>query len=249
MQVLSSYDTARTNGSVAAEFVCFPASNPSANKHSVTLHSASGLPMHLLAGRPVSARLTTSRAVQLVVKRAMDVVLATVALAILAPVLVLLAIVICLTSKGPALFRQDRDGLNGAVISVYKFRSMYVDRAGVTPIGRFIRRTSIDELPQLLNVIRGDMSLVGPRPHPVGLLAAGGPYEALVPYYYARHVMKPGISGWAQANGLRGPTDNATTARARIEHDIAYIQNFNLLLDIRIMIRTVLREFVTGTGY
>ena len=184
-------------------------------------------------------------------KRAMDVVLAVLSLVILAPALIFLGIAIRMTSKGPALFRQDRDGLNGRVISVYKFRSMYVDRGGaaVTPLGRFIRRTSIDELPQLWNVIRGDMSLVGPRPHPVGLLAAGGSYEALVPYYRARHAMKPGISGWAQANGLRGPTDDATMARARIEHDIAYIQNFNLLLDIRIMIRTVLREFVTGTGY
>ena len=188
---------------------------------------------------------------QLLLKRVMDVVLAVLALVVLGPALILLAIAIRLTSKGPALFRQDRDGLNGRVISVYKFRSMYIDRgeAGVTPLGRFIRRTSIDELPQLLNVIRGDMSLVGPRPHPVGLLAAGGPYETLVPYYHARHVMKPGISGWAQANGLRGSTDDATMARARIEHDIAYIQNFNLLLDIRIMIRTVQREFVTGTGY
>ncbi|WP_299746062.1 sugar transferase [Devosia sp.] len=188
---------------------------------------------------------------QIVLKRGMDVVLAVFALVILAPALVLLGIAICLTSRGPALFCQDRDGLNGTVISVYKFRSMYVDRsdAAVTPVGRFIRRTSIDELPQLLNVIRGDMSLIGPRPHPVGLRAAGGSYEVLVPYYCARHVMKPGISGWAQANGLRGSTEDAAAAEARIEHDIAYIQNFNILLDIRIMIRTVLREFVTGTGY
>ena len=92
------------------------------------------------------------------------------------------------------------------------------------------------------------MSLIGPRPHPIGMLAAGNVYETLVPYYHARHVMRPGISGWAQANGLRGPTLDPQAAWARVDHDIAYIQNFSVLLDIKIIIRTVLREFVTGSG-
>jgi lipopolysaccharide/colanic/teichoic acid biosynthesis glycosyltransferase len=252
MQVLVAYSAARKNADLtarAADIRFSPASTTALNQNLGAVRHASGLSLTFSGGVPIAALPTRSRTVQLVLKRAMDLVLAVFALVVLAPVLVVLGIAIRLTSRGPALFCQDRDGLNGTVISVCKFRSMYVDRGEVTPLGRLMRRTSIDELPQLLNVIRGDMSLIGPRPHPLGLRADGGPYEALVPYYRARHVMRPGISGWAQANGLRGPTDDAAAAEARIEHDVAYVQNFNLLLDIRIMIRTVLREFVTGTGY
>jgi lipopolysaccharide/colanic/teichoic acid biosynthesis glycosyltransferase len=118
----------------------------------------------------------------------------------------------------------------------------------VTPVGRFLRRTSLDELPQLVNVIVGDMSLVGPRPHVEGMLAAGVDYAELVPYYNLRHVMRPGLSGWAQANGLRGPTDSAEAARARIDHDVAYIQNFSIWLDLKIIWLTLVKEFVTGSG-
>jgi lipopolysaccharide/colanic/teichoic acid biosynthesis glycosyltransferase len=142
-----------------------------------------------------------------------------------------------------------------------KFRTMYDDHADptgqaqtrpdderITPVGRLLRRTSIDELPQLINVITGDMSLVGPRPHVAGMLAAGIDYAELVPYYNLRHTMRPGLSGWAQANGLRGPTDSAEIARARIDHDIAYIQNFSIWLDLKIIWLTLVKEFVTGSG-
>ncbi|MEO6074645.1 MAG: sugar transferase [Burkholderiales bacterium] len=227
----------------------------------IAVRSCSGLPVTFLRGMPVAPEISGRRVVHLVLKRAMDIILGLAALLALGPFLLATAIIIRATSKGPALFRQDRDGLNGAVISVYKFRSMHTElgdasgvqqtRAGdsrITPFGRFIRRTSIDELPQLLNVIKGDMSLIGPRPHPIGMLASGEPYETVVPYYHARHVMRPGISGWAQANGLRGPTTDSDVARARVDHDLAYIQNFSVLLDIKIIIRTVIREFVTGSG-
>ena len=222
---------------------------------------ASGLPLTFADGRPVGIEPSTLRSLSYGFKRVMDLVLGSAALVALGPLLIITALAIRLTSPGPALFRQDRDGLNGKVISIYKFRSMFADRgditgvaqtkkgdARITPIGHFIRRTSIDELPQLINVIKGDMSLVGPRPHPIGMLADGKPYEALVPYYHDRHAMKPGISGWAQANGLRGATDNARIATARIEHDVAYVQNFSILLDIKIIFLTIRNEFITGTG-
>ncbi|WP_404404959.1 sugar transferase [Pelagibacterium halotolerans] len=191
----------------------------------------------------------------------MDILLSLATLIFLAPFLAIVAIGIVLTSKGPVLFTQIREGLGGEPFAVYKFRSMYIDRcdaSGVaqtkagdprlTPIGRVLRRTSIDELPQLLNVLKGDMSLIGPRPHVYDMLAGGRRYRELVPYYAARHGMKPGISGWAQANGLRGPTDDAEVAWARIDHDIAYIQNFSLLLDIKIIWLTLRREFLGGSG-
>lgn len=144
---------------------------------------------------------------------------------------------------------------------MYKFRTMYRhlgDAAGiaqakagdqrVTPIGRFLRKRSIDELPQLLNVLRGEMSIVGPRPHPIGMLAAGQKYNQFVPYYSFRLVMRPGLSGWAQCNGLRGPTDAPDLARARIDHDVAYVQNFTTMLDAKVILRTLLRETLSGTG-
>jgi polysaccharide biosynthesis protein PslA len=244
-----------------ADYTFVPAAAVDFNTTATVVRSCSGLPLTFSQGVPVNTKITGRRVVHLVLKRAMDVVLGLAALLVLSPFLLATAIIIRVTSKGPALFRQDRDGLNGTVISVYKFRSMYTDLGDasgvqqtqdgdsrITPFGRFIRRTSIDELPQLLNVIKGDMSLIGPRPHPIGMLASGETYETVVPYYHARHVMRPGISGWAQANGLRGPTTESDVARARVDHDIAYIQNFSVLLDIKIIIRTVIREFVTGSG-
>jgi polysaccharide biosynthesis protein PslA len=226
-----------------------------------TLRRASGLDVRFEGEMPQMALLSRQRLVALAVKRGMDVVLGTLALVALSPLLIATGVIIRATSKGPALFRQNRDGLNGRVISVFKFRSMYTDlgdRTGVaqtlrndpriTPIGRFIRKTSIDELPQLLNVIRGDMSLIGPRPHPIGMMAGGVAYDKLVPYYHFRHRMKPGISGWAQANGLRGPSDDASLAVARIDHDVAYVQHFGIMLDIKIILKTLRREFLSGSG-
>ena len=118
----------------------------------------------------------------------------------------------------------------------------------MTPIGRFIRKTSIDELPQLLNVLIGNMSLVGPRPYVPDMLAAGGAYDKIVPYFDLRYGIKPGITGWAQANGYRGPTDRKDLAVRRVDHDIAYLQNFSLALDARILLMTAWRELTGGSG-
>lgn len=191
----------------------------------------------------------------------MDVMMSLCLLVIFAPVFLLTAAAIKATSKGPVLFRQRRVGLNNCEFLVYKFRTMYVERQDlsgvrqtleddprITPIGRLLRRTSVDEVPQILNILKGEMSFVGPRPHVAGMLAGGLPYEQLVPYYGLRHAMKPGLTGWAQANGFRGPTIDPVRARQRVDHDIAYIQNFSLRLDMIIIARTAWREFVTGTG-
>jgi exopolysaccharide biosynthesis polyprenyl glycosylphosphotransferase len=196
-----------------------------------------------------------------VMKRLVDVVLSGLGLIALLPLLAIVAVLIKLESPGPVFFRQKREGVHGRLFSVYKFRSMRTelgDASGVaqtvsgdprvTPIGRFIRRTSIDELPQLINVLVGDMSLVGPRPHVPGMLAGGTSYRDLVPYYDDRHRVRPGITGWAQVNGLRGSTVDGRAATARIDYDLAYIDNWSLGLDLKILFLTVWREFTRGTG-
>jgi len=197
-----------------------------------------------------------------VVKRGFDVIMATFGLLVLAPGLIAIAVAIKLTSRGPILFRQRRYGLNNKRFVIYKFRTMYVDEADetgveqtrysdrrVTSVGRVLRRFSLDEFPQLLNVVKGDMSLVGPRPHVPGMLAAGVLYEILVPNYFERHRVKPGITGLAQARGLRGSTADVELAKARIDLDLKYIQNWSFRLDLRIIIETVWREFLkAGNG-
>lgn len=182
-------------------------------------------------------------------KRVMDVVLSLAFLIILSPLLLLLALGIKLSSPGPVLFRQRRYGLNGDEIQVYKFRSMMVCEDGahipqakkndprITPFGAFLRRTSLDELPQFLNVLEGTMSIVGPRPHAI---AHNETYRKLIPGYMMRHKVKPGITGWAQVNGLRGETSTLEKMRCRIEYDIDYIRNWSLHLDVLIMLRTLL---------
>ncbi|KIP98205.1 exopolysaccharide biosynthesis protein [Agrobacterium tumefaciens] len=200
--------------------------------------------------------------VQLATKRSLDVFIAASILLALAPVLLLIALLIRLDSPGPALFTQVRWGQNCRRIRIYKFRSMRADAgdaSGVaqtvendprlTRIGAFIRKTNIDELPQLLNVLRGDMSLVGPRCHAVGMLAAGVRYEDLVPHYHDRHAVKPGLTGLAQMRGLRGPTDRPGKARARIASDLYYIENFSIRLDLWIMFGTVISELKGGKGF
>ncbi|MEQ1770203.1 MAG: sugar transferase, partial [Devosia sp.] len=190
-----------------------------------------------------------------------DIAGATLVLIVIAPLLFATAIAIKLTSRGPVLFRQTRIGYRGRAFTIYKFRSMYADMcdepgdiqaiAGderVTPLGRFMRRTSIDELPQLFNVLIGNMSLVGPRPYVPGMLAAGRIYRLVVPYFDMRHSIKPGVTGWAQANGHRGPTDSVDMAIARVDHDIAYVQNFSIWLDLRIILATAWREVTGGSG-
>jgi lipopolysaccharide/colanic/teichoic acid biosynthesis glycosyltransferase len=221
----------------------------------------SGLRLTFFQDAPILAPATPMRVLQLAVKRVVDVGVSAVALIMLGPALLLIALAIRMSSKGTILFRQTREGLDGKPIEIYKFRTMYIDRchisgialamsdaARITPIGHFLRRTALDELPQLFNILKGDMSFIGPRPHVFGMFAGGTTYERLVPYYRARQTMKPGICGWAQANGLRGPTNNAIRARAGIDHDLAYIENFSLLLDIRIIWKTLRQEFLGGTG-
>jgi lipopolysaccharide/colanic/teichoic acid biosynthesis glycosyltransferase len=194
-------------------------------------------------------------------KRCFDVAVSTSLLVLFAPGLAVIAACIKTTSPGPVFFRQRRYGLNNQPFDIFKFRTMFVENADptgvrqtrendprVTSVGRWLRRASFDELPQLLNVIKGDMSLVGPRPHVPGMQAGGMLYEELVPYYFDRHVVRPGITGLAQVNGLRGGTEVATVARARVDHDLEYIKKQSLLLDVRILVDTARREFLSGNG-
>lgn len=221
-----------------------------------------GLDARWFAGLPVMPAVSRSMLLQQAIKSAFDRVVALLALFALLPLFVLVAIAIKVASPGPILFRQLREGKDGVLFSAFKFRSMRAelgDATGVaqtteadprmSPIGPLLRRTSIDELPQLLNVLRGEMSIVGPRPHVPGMRAAGRRYDELVPYYSRRTAMLPGITGWAQCNGLRGSTTDARRAIARIEYDMAYIQNFSLGLDIKIILLTLKNEFLSGSGH
>jgi lipopolysaccharide/colanic/teichoic acid biosynthesis glycosyltransferase len=196
------------------------------------------------------------RIIQLVIKRGIDICGALFLILSLSLVFVVLALLVRHSSPGPMLFLQQREGQGGRLFVAYKFRTVFHDRADpsglvqpipgdgrVTPLGLFLRRSGLDELPQLLNVLRGDMSLVGPRPHVPGMIAAGRPYRDLVPEYDRRLLMRPGITGWAQVNGLRGATFDETTARRRIEHDLAYIENFSLLFDLKIIFLTLWTGF------
>jgi polysaccharide biosynthesis protein PslA len=195
-------------------------------------------------------------------KRIFDVVAASVALLFAAPILLAIAIAIKMTSPGPVLFFQYRYGYRNRRFKIYKFRSMRADAgdvkgvkqtvkgdARVTRIGKILRKTSLDEIPQLMNVIRGDMSLVGPRPHVPGQLAADLLYEDLVPYYFQRHTARPGITGLAQVSGCRGSTAEADPAISRIDYDLEYIERWSLRLDIMIILRTIRREFLSGSAF
>ena len=189
------------------------------------------------------------------VKRAFDVVVSLILLVVLSPLLIVLAIAIKLTSPGPVLYRQERVGMANSVFTVYKFRSMVADAeaetgpvfasaadARRTPAGRFMRRYSLDELPQLVNIIRGDMSLVGPRPERPYFVERFG---SEIPRYLERHQVRPGVSGWAQVNDLRGDTSIAD----RTMYDIYYIENWSLALDIKILLLTVGRIFFHRHAY
>jgi Undecaprenyl-phosphate glucose phosphotransferase len=194
-----------------------------------------------------------------IVKILEDRVLAAGILVLIMPLLLLLAGLIKLDSRGPVLFRQKRYGFNNEVIDVFKFRSMYIDRCEdrsvvqatkhdprVTRIGRILRRTSLDELPQFLNVLMGSMSIVGPRPHAV---AHNEQYSRLIDEYLARHRVKPGITGWAQVNGLRGETETLEKMEQRVRYDLYYIENWSLLFDIRIILRTLFVGFSHPNAY
>ena len=198
-----------------------------------------------------------------VMKWLFDKIVGSLALICVAPVMLLVAIAIKLDSKGPVLFKQHRYGFNNELIEVYKFRSMYVEQSDatakklvtkddprVTRVGRFIRKTSLDELPQLFNVVfAGNLSLVGPRPHAVHAKAADRIYDEAVDGYFARHRVKPGITGWAQINGWRGETDSQEKIQRRVEHDLYYIENWSIPFDIYILACTPFALLRTESAY
>ncbi|MBR0556057.1 undecaprenyl-phosphate glucose phosphotransferase [Ciceribacter sp. L1K23] len=197
-----------------------------------------------------------------VAKRGFDIFFSVVALALLWPLMVATAIAVKMTSKGPILFVQKRHGFNNEVINVLKFRSMYTELSDptarnavtkndprVTPVGRFIRKSSIDELPQLFNVLRGDLSLVGPRPHAVYAQTHNRTYSDVVEGYFARHRVKPGVTGWAQINGWRGEIDNDEKIKFRTAYDLYYIENWSLLFDLKILFLTPFRLLNTENAY
>jgi Undecaprenyl-phosphate glucose phosphotransferase len=196
-----------------------------------------------------------------VVKTIEDRLLASLILVLIAPLMLAVAAGIKLTSPGPVFFKQKRYGFNNEIIDVFKFRSMHVERCSaddgpvaqatrdddrITPFGRFLRRTSLDELPQFINVVRGEMSIVGPRPHAV---AHNEQYAKLIDEYLARHKVKPGITGWAQVNGLRGETDTLEKMERRVQYDLHYIENWSLALDLRIILMTLLVGFSHPNAY
>jgi putative colanic acid biosynthesis UDP-glucose lipid carrier transferase len=192
------------------------------------------------------------------VKRVSDVILASLILLLISPLLLVLAIGVKLSSPGPIIFKQRRNGLDGEEIVVYKFRSMRAQDNGpvvrqatkgdarITPFGAFIRRTSLDELPQFFNVLQGRMSIVGPRPHAV---AHNEEYRRLIKAYMVRHKVKPGITGWAQVNGHRGETDTIEKMQARVEYDLEYLRNWSLGLDLQIIVRTIRLVFFDRNAY
>ena len=191
-------------------------------------------------------------------KRVSDLVLASIILVLISPVLLVLAVGVKLSSPGPVIFSQRRNGLDGNEIIVYKFRSMTTMDNGpvvlqakpndprLTPFGAFIRRTSLDELPQFINVLQGRMSIVGPRPHAV---AHNEEYRKLIKAYMVRHKVKPGITGWAQVNGHRGETETIEKMQARLEYDLEYLRNWSLALDLQIIIRTIRVAFFNSQAY
>ncbi|HEY4168303.1 MAG TPA: undecaprenyl-phosphate glucose phosphotransferase [Reyranella sp.] len=191
-----------------------------------------------------------------IAKQIEDRVLGAAILTMISPLLLAIAIMIKLDSPGPVFFRQKRYGFNNQLIEVFKFRSMYTHMTDhdamqltqrndprITRLGAFLRRTSLDELPQFLNVVRGEMSIVGPRPHALSAKAGALLYQDAVKYYDARHRVKPGITGWAQVNGWRGETDTVEQIRKRVEHDLYYIEHWSILLDLKIIGRTILGGF------
>ncbi|HEY1473065.1 MAG TPA: sugar transferase [Pseudolabrys sp.] len=198
----------------------------------------------------------------LAAKRLLDIFGSAAGLLVMGPLLIGIAIAIKLTSPGPVFFRQKRYGYHNRRFWILKFRTMYIDLSDqrgtrqataddprVTPLGRILRKTSLDELPQLINVLKGDMSLVGPRPHVPGMLANGMLYEQFIPYYFQRHNMRPGITGLAQLRGFRGTTKEPAAALSRVDCDLEYIQHWSFVKDFRIILRTVVNEFLSGSGH
>jgi exopolysaccharide biosynthesis polyprenyl glycosylphosphotransferase len=210
-----------------------------------------------LQGLPVVniRRVPLTDSVNALVKRAVDIAGASVALLLFSPLMLLTAALIKLTAPGPLIYKQERVGLHNRPFQMYKFRSMVVQApseekakwttphdARVTPVGRFIRKTSIDEMPQFFNVLRGDMSLVGPRPERPLFVEK---FKEEIPRYMIKHQVRPGITGWAQVNGLRGDT----SITKRIEHDLYYIENWTLGYDFKILFLTMFKGFINKNAY
>ena len=191
----------------------------------------------------------------IITKRTLDIVGSLAGIVITSPIMLIVAILIKVTSPGPVIFKQERVGLHNRPFQMYKFRSMIQqlpeeegkawtvrDDPRVTGIGRFLRRTSLDELPQLFNILKGDMTLVGPRPERPGWVEK---FREEIPRYMVRHQVRPGLTGWAQVNGLRGDT----SIRKRIDYDLYYIENWSLSLDIKIILMTFVTGFVNKNAY
>lgn len=206
----------------------------------------------------IALRESPMRGINLLFKRLLDILLSSLILLIISPLLIFIPIAIKLTSKGPVFYRQNRYGFNGKKIVIYKFRTMTVcddddafiqakkndDR--ITGIGHFLRRTSLDELPQFFNVLQGRMSIVGPRPHPVAL---NEEFRSLVPGYMLRHKVVPGITGLAQIKGYRGETDTLEKMQKRVEYDLKYLREWSILLDLEIILKTVLNRNWMNNAY
>ena len=218
--------------------------------HSLT--EINGLPVLNLCSTPMHG-------VNAVLKAIEDRVLSLFFLVLLSPLMLIIALAIKLTSRGPVFFAQERLGFGGCTIRVLKFRSMVVHEETdgavtqatrrdprITPLGAFLRRTSLDELPQFVNVLRGEMSIVGPRPH---AMAHNAYYQNLVEGYMDRHRVKPGITGWAQVNGYRGETETLDKMQGRVEYDLYYIENWSLWFDLKIIVLTVLKGFINKNAY
>ncbi len=213
-----------------------------------------------VAGFPVlNISSTPMMGVNRLTKAIEDRIIAAMIVLLISPLLCLIALGVKLTSRGPVLFKQQRHGWDGRIIKVYKFRTMYqheecdgkvtqatVHDPRITPFGRFLRRTSLDELPQFINVLQGRMSIVGPRPH---ALAHNEQYKEVIHTYMQRHRVKPGITGWAQVNGWRGETDTLEKMQKRVEYDLYYINNWSLGFDLKIIFFTLFRGFVSRNAY
>ncbi|MBV8165621.1 MAG: exopolysaccharide biosynthesis polyprenyl glycosylphosphotransferase, partial [Alphaproteobacteria bacterium] len=204
------------------------------------------LPLMRVVDRPLSHWRYIAKLIE-------DKLLAGIALVALSPLLAIVAVAIKLDSPGPVFFRQKRHGFNNTEFEVYKFRSMKVDQldhsgarqasrndSRITKLGALLRASSIDELPQLINVLKGDMSIVGPRPHPIGMRTANRLCDEIIEEYAHRHRVKPGITGWAQVKGFRGATETAAQLQRRVEFDLQYIDNMSIAFDIKIMFLTVI---------
>jgi len=215
------------------------------------MDSVSGLPVVAVCETPFTG-------LNGMIKRSSDIVLSLLILILISPLMLAIALAVKFTSPGPVIFKQRRYGLDGKEIMVYKFRSMSVMEDGaavqqatkgdarVTTVGRFLRRTSLDEFPQFFNVLQGRMSIVGPRPHAV---AHNELYRKLIKGYMLRHKVKPGITGWAQVNGYRGETETLEKMSGRIEYDLDYLRNWSLRLDLYIIAKTVWVVFVEKNAY